>query len=42
VKLPFGKILIPGVITHCRNIVEHPELVAERIGRSVKLSGAKT
>jgi len=39
VKLPAGKILIPGVITHCSNIVEHPELVAERIGRYAKLVG---
>jgi 5-methyltetrahydropteroyltriglutamate--homocysteine methyltransferase len=33
VKLPEEKILIPGVITHSSNIVEHPELIAERIGR---------
>ena len=39
VKLPAGKILIPGVITHCSNIVEHPELIAERIGRYAKLVG---
>ena len=39
VKLPAGKILIPGVITHCSNIVEHPELVAERICRYAKLVG---
>jgi 5-methyltetrahydropteroyltriglutamate--homocysteine methyltransferase len=38
-KLPAGKILIPGVITHCSNIVEHPELIAERIGRYAKLVG---
>lgn len=38
-KLPAGKILIPGVITHCSNIVEHPELVAERICRYAKLVG---
>ena len=30
VKLPAGKKLIPGVITHAGNIVEHPELIAER------------
>ena len=29
-KLPDGKKLIPGVITHASNIVEHPELIAER------------
>ncbi len=33
VKLPDGKILVPGVVTHATNVVEHPELVAERIGR---------
>jgi 5-methyltetrahydropteroyltriglutamate--homocysteine methyltransferase len=33
VKLPEGKSLIPGVITHSSNIVEHPELIAQRIGR---------
>jgi 5-methyltetrahydropteroyltriglutamate--homocysteine methyltransferase len=33
VKLPEGKSLIPGVITHSSNIVEHPELIAERIAR---------
>jgi len=31
VKLPAGKVLIPGIITHTTNVVEHPELVAERI-----------
>ena len=39
VKLPDGKILIPGVITHCSNIVEHPELVAERILNYARLVG---
>ncbi len=39
VKLPEGKILIPGVITHASNIVEHPELIAERITRYAKLVG---
>ena len=33
VKLPEGKVLIPGVISHATNVVEHPELVAERIVR---------
>jgi 5-methyltetrahydropteroyltriglutamate--homocysteine methyltransferase len=33
VTLPDGKILIPGVVTHATNVVEHPELVAERITR---------
>ena len=39
VKLPSGKIIIPGVITHASNIVEHPELIAERIIRFAKLVG---
>jgi 5-methyltetrahydropteroyltriglutamate--homocysteine methyltransferase len=38
-KLPEGKVLIPGVITHASNIVEHPELIAERIARYAKLVG---
>jgi 5-methyltetrahydropteroyltriglutamate--homocysteine methyltransferase len=32
-KLPDGKLLIPGVVSHATNVVEHPELVAERIQR---------
>ena len=32
-KLPQGKAIIPGVITHSSVLVEHPELVAERIVR---------
>ena len=39
VKLPEGKVLIPGVISHTTNLVEHPELVAERIVRYAKLVG---
>src|ERR1700691_3389750 len=39
IKLPPGKILIPGVISHATNIVEHPELVAERIVRLAKIVG---
>jgi 5-methyltetrahydropteroyltriglutamate--homocysteine methyltransferase len=39
VKLPDGKIIIPGVITHASNIVEHPELIAERIIRYARLVG---
>ena len=39
VKLPDGKILIPGVISHTTNLVEHPELIAERIGRYARLVG---
>ena len=39
VKLPDGKVLIPGVVSHATNVVEHPELVAERIGRYARLVG---
>jgi len=39
VKLPEGKALIPGVITHASNIVEHPEWIAERLARFAKLVG---
>jgi 5-methyltetrahydropteroyltriglutamate--homocysteine methyltransferase len=39
VKLPAGKILIPGVITHSTDVVEHPELVCQRILRFTKLLG---
>jgi 5-methyltetrahydropteroyltriglutamate--homocysteine methyltransferase len=38
-KFPEGKIIIPGVIAHTTNCVEHPELVAERILRYAKLVG---
>jgi 5-methyltetrahydropteroyltriglutamate--homocysteine methyltransferase len=38
-KLPAGKILIPGVVSHATNVVEHPELVADRIVRFAKLVG---
>lgn len=39
VKLPDGKVLCPGVITHASNIVEHPELIAERLIRFANLVG---
>ena len=39
VKLPDDKVLIPGCITHASVIVEHPELVAERIMRLAKIVG---
>src|SRR5712691_7448115 len=39
VRLPEGKVLIPGVITHASNIVEHPVLIAERLVRFAKLVG---
>jgi 5-methyltetrahydropteroyltriglutamate--homocysteine methyltransferase len=40
VKLADGKKLIPGVITHASNIVEHPELIAERLLRYTNLVGS--
>jgi 5-methyltetrahydropteroyltriglutamate--homocysteine methyltransferase len=39
VKLPEGKLLIPGVVSHATNVVEHPNLVADRIVRFAKLVG---
>jgi 5-methyltetrahydropteroyltriglutamate--homocysteine methyltransferase len=38
-KLPPGKVIIPGVIDSTTNFIEHPELVAERISRYAKLVG---
>jgi 5-methyltetrahydropteroyltriglutamate--homocysteine methyltransferase len=38
-KLPDGKILIPGVVSHASNVVEHPELVADRIMLFASLVG---
>ncbi len=39
VRLPEGKLLAPGMISHATNVVEHPELVAQRIVRLAKLVG---
>lgn len=39
VRLPDGKILIPGVITHSTDVVEHPELVCQRLLRFTRLLG---
>jgi 5-methyltetrahydropteroyltriglutamate--homocysteine methyltransferase len=39
VKLPEDKLLIPGIITHASNLVEHPETVAQRIGRFAAVVG---
>lgn len=38
-KLPDGKILLPGVISHCVTLVEHPDLVAQRIARFAGVVG---
>jgi 5-methyltetrahydropteroyltriglutamate--homocysteine methyltransferase len=39
VKLPADRILIPGVVSHATNVVEHPELVADRIVRFAQVVG---
>jgi 5-methyltetrahydropteroyltriglutamate--homocysteine methyltransferase len=39
VKLPEGKALIPGVVTHASNLVEHPETIAQRIARFAGAAG---
>ncbi|GIU55827.1 hypothetical protein NicSoilC12_15760 [Arthrobacter sp. NicSoilC12] len=36
-KLPEGKVIIPGVVSHATNVVEHPDLVADRIVRFAEL-----
>jgi len=38
-KLPDGKLLIPGVVSHATNIVEHPQVVADRIARYAAVVG---
>ncbi len=38
-RLPAGAVLVPGVISHATNVVEHPELVAERIVRFARVLG---
>src|ERR1700730_15740391 len=39
VKLPEGATLVPGVVGHCTDFIEHPDLVAERLVRYAKLVG---
>jgi 5-methyltetrahydropteroyltriglutamate--homocysteine methyltransferase len=39
VKLPDGKLILPGIVSHATNVVEHPELVAERIERFASVVG---
>jgi 5-methyltetrahydropteroyltriglutamate--homocysteine methyltransferase len=39
VKLPDDKVLLPGVVSHCITLVEHPELVAQRIVRFAEVVG---
>jgi 5-methyltetrahydropteroyltriglutamate--homocysteine methyltransferase len=38
-KLPDGKVLVPGVVSHATNVLEHPELVADRIVRFAEVVG---
>ena len=38
-KLPDDKVLLPGVVSHCVTLVEHPELVAQRIVRFAEVVG---
>jgi 5-methyltetrahydropteroyltriglutamate--homocysteine methyltransferase len=42
VKLPEGTVLIPGVISHTTNLVEHPELVAERLVKYATIVGRES
>jgi 5-methyltetrahydropteroyltriglutamate--homocysteine methyltransferase len=39
VRLPEGKVIMPGVVTHSTDLIEHPELVSERIQRFARLVG---
>ena len=39
VKLPDDKLIFPGIVSHATNVVEHPQLVAERIGRFADVVG---
>jgi methionine synthase II (cobalamin-independent) len=39
VKLPDGKVILPGIVSHATNVVEHPELVAQRIARFAEVVG---
>ena len=39
VKVPDGKVLMPGVVTHSTNLIEHPEIIADRIVRWAEVVG---
>ena len=41
IKLPAGKKILPGVVTHSTNLIEHPELVADRICRFAEAVGGR-
>jgi 5-methyltetrahydropteroyltriglutamate--homocysteine methyltransferase len=42
IKLPPAKMIMPGVVSHATNIVEHPELVAQRIVRLANIVGRES
>jgi 5-methyltetrahydropteroyltriglutamate--homocysteine methyltransferase len=39
VKLPDGKVILPGIVSHATNVIEHPEVVADRIVRYAEVVG---
>jgi 5-methyltetrahydropteroyltriglutamate--homocysteine methyltransferase len=39
VKLPEGKVILPGIVSHATNVIEHPEVVADRIVRYADVVG---
>lgn len=41
VQLPAGKLIVPGLVSHSTNVVEHPELVADRIEQFASVVGAE-
>lgn len=41
-KLPEGKSIVPGVVSHATNVVEHPQLVADRIERFASVVGRES
>ncbi len=41
-KLPEGKLIVPGIVSHATNVVEHPELVADRIERFTSVVGRES
>ena len=41
-KIPLGKMLMPGVVSHATNLLEHPTLVADRILRYAAIVGRES
>jgi 5-methyltetrahydropteroyltriglutamate--homocysteine methyltransferase len=39
IKLPDGKLLIPGVVSHATNVLEHPEVIADRLRKYAAVVG---